>query len=199
MKLTIEDLRYLRLPLIGLAITLATVSTLLWTARAHLQTAARQQASAQRAEQLAAQQLHQARSEEEDIKARAADYLALRQRALTGDEPRLDWMETLETLQSALRLPGMSYEFGVQSVLEKSDASTYAWFGSPMRLRLRILHEGDLLDFLTRMTQDSHAIVLTRSCRLAPASGAAGRPGHDFAVLEADCDTLWLTLKHTPA
>ena len=51
-------------------------------------------------------------------------------------------MELLRDTQRALRLPGMKYEFGVQTALDGGKVAVDGWYASPLRIQFRLLHEG---------------------------------------------------------
>jgi hypothetical protein len=119
----------------------------------------------------------------------------LQDSGITGEERRLDWMEMLRDTQRELRLPGMNYEFGAQTSLDKGDDTTYVWFSSPLRLQLRLLHEEDLLNFLARVQKNAKALVIVRSCKLSPLPRQTdGREA--MAQLGAECEMQWLTARH---
>ena len=117
----------------------------------------------------------------------------MEQAGITGPEKRLDWTELLRDLQQQLRLPGMTYEFGPQLPLETTTDAGYAYHSSQLKIQLRLLHEEDLLNFITRLQQEAKAMVLVRSCKLVrlPAANAAATA----AQLSADCTMEWVTLR----
>lgn len=132
--------------------------------------------------------LRQVRTEEEEIKNRGALFLRMQERNIVGEEKRLDWTELLQDIKRRLRLPDMSYEFAPQKPLEGGSNDGYAFFVSPMKLHLRLMHEEDLLNFLDGVQSEAKAIVLTRSCNVArSASSGAGQ-------LAADCELSWITV-----
>jgi hypothetical protein len=116
---------------------------------------------------------------------------------IVGPERRLDWTEQLRDLQRELRLPGMTYEFGPQTLLEGSSPSGYAYHASNLKVRLRLLHEGDLLNFLDRLQREAKAMVLVRNCRMARLP--SGDAGADGARLSAECSMEWVTLSQSSA
>ena len=138
------------------------------------------------------QRLGQVRTEEQEIKARTQQYQQMEQAGVTGPEKRLDWTELLRDLQRQLRLPGMTYEFGPQIPLESSPAAGYAYHSSLLKIQLRLLHEEDLLNFITRLQREAKAMVLVRNCKVTrlPSGNSA-----DAAQLLADCAMEWVTLR----
>ena len=122
------------------------------------------------------ERLARVRTEEQEIKTRTQQFQQMEQAGITGQEKRLDWTELLRDLQQQLRLPGMSYEFGPQVPLETTTDAGYAYHSSQLKIQLRLLHEEDLLNFITRLQQEAKAMVLVRSCKLVrlPAANSAG-------------------------
>lgn len=107
-------------------------------------------------------------------------------------------METLRDAHHQLGIPGMNYEFGVQTRLDSTDDSTQSWFSSPLHLQLRLLHEEDLLRFLARIQKDAKALVIVRSCKLSPLSRQSDAR-EAMAQFVADCDMQWLTMRQRTA
>jgi hypothetical protein len=143
------------------------------------------------------QKLGQIRADEPDIRRRIEQFRAMDEAGIVGPERRLDWTEQLRDLQRELRLPGMSYEFGPQTALDGAPASGYAYHASNLKVRLRLLHEGDLLNFLDRLQREAKAMVLVRNCRMARLP--SGDAGADGARLSAECSMEWVTLSQPSA
>ena len=57
---------------------------------------------------------------------------------------------------------------------------------------MRLLHEEDLLNFITRLQREAKAMVLVRNCKVTrlPSGNSA-----DAAQLLADCAMEWVTLR----
>lgn len=192
MTFTGRDLVKLQWPLLGaLALTvLAAVPA--WWSRNDIASAQRQHDEAVASKQRVEQRLRQVRTEEQELKERAQIFQRLQQSGIAGAERRLEWTELLRDLQQQLRIPGLNYEFGVRKPLD-NESGAYAYFASPMRMQLRLVHEEDLLRFLDRLQREAKALVLIRSCTLAPlAERAVG--SNDLAQLGAECELRWVTV-----
>ena len=138
------------------------------------------------------ERLRQFRSDELDIKERSQLLQHLQASGILGEERRLDWTEQLGNTQRELRIPGMKYEFAPQTALQANGSAGYNWFNSPLRLQLRLVHEGDLLNFLDRLQHEGKALVIVRSCKLALPPATSG--DHETtAALNAECELDWLT------
>lgn len=198
MTLTQRDFRKLLLPLAATLTLLVMAGALAWWSHAEKDGAAQERNRAAEGKTRIETRLRQFHSEESDLKARSQLLQHLQDAGILGEERRLDWMEQLRNTQRDLRLPGLNYEFAVQAPLNRAAASGYTWFNSPLRLQLRLLHEGDLLNALDHLQRQAHAMVIVRSCRLAPPPVKDERR-ESVAALQADCTLDWLTVRQAVA
>jgi type II secretory pathway pseudopilin PulG len=196
MKLTRRDLPKLWLPLVAALALIGIASLLAWATHLDADKAERERNAATSAKNQIEQRLRQVRTEEQEIKERTQRLQQLQDAGITGEERRLDWMETLRDAHHELAIPGMNYEFGAQTSLDTSDDSMQAWFSSPLRLQLRLLHEEDLLRLLARIQKDAKALVIVRSCKLSPLPRQPD--GRDtMAQFGAECEMQWLTVRQS--
>jgi type II secretory pathway pseudopilin PulG len=195
MKLTGRDLAKLWLPLLAAIAMFSVAGLLAWGSQLDARKAENERNAATTAKNQIEQRLRQVRTEEQDIRDRTELLRQLQESGITGEERRLDWMEMLRDIQRDLRIPGMTYEFGAQTSLDKGDDTTYLWFSSPMRLQLRLLHEEDLLNFLARVQKNAKALVIVRSCKLSPLPRQTDAR-ESMAQLAAECEMQWLTARH---
>ena len=133
--------------------------------------------------------LRQVRIEEQEIKDKSALFLHLTAIGIIGEERRLDWTEMLRESQRQLRLTQMSYEFAPQTLLEGNGNTDYAFYVSPMKIHLQLVHEEDLINFLAMVQKNAKAAVAIRSCNL---NRPAGSP---IGQLSADCELDWITAR----
>ncbi len=194
MILTSRDLRKLSLPLLVALLLGATGLGIAYYTHRDAQQAEAKRQDAERARRQIEQRLAQVRTEEEELKQRTALFQQLERRGIVGDEKRLDWTELLAESQRELRIPGLKYEFGAQVPVDSGHISPYSWYSSPAKLQLRLLHEEDLLRYLERVQAQARAMVLVRSCKLAPVA-RAGDSREAYAQFVADCDMQWLTIR----
>lgn len=196
MKFVRRDLVKLRLPLLSTLILLVLAGLIGWWSIRDAQQAERERDVAASGRTQIEKRLRQVRIEEQELKERAQVFQQLQSAGITGEEKRLDWTEMLRQIQSDMRIPGMSYEFGIQKALESVSGAAYAYFASPMRLQLRLRHEEDLLNFLSRVQKEAKALVLVRSCKLSPlANPGEGRAAQ--AQLAAECELQWITVRRS--
>lgn len=143
--------------------------------------------------------LARARDEEQELRDKIGRYQALVGRGLIGEEKRLDWVETIARIKTARRLSKVDYEFAPQRLADSSilpggaSAGSYEIVSSQMKLRLNMLHEGELLGFLAELRGAVQAMVQVRSCVIEPITDRAIRGNN--AQLKADCTLEWITLR----
>ncbi len=198
MKFTVRDLVKLRLPILGTLTLFLVTGLLVWWSMQQAQKAEHERNGAAAGMSQVEQRLRQVRTEEQELKDRALMFQKMQNSGITGEERRLDWTELLRKIQQDMRLPGMSYEFGAQKSLESVNGAAFAYFSSPMRLQLRLLHEEDLLNFLARVQREAKALVLVRNCKLAPQTGGSDNRSA-VAQLNAECELQWVTVRRSTA
>ena len=196
MKFTLHDLAKLRWPLLFTATALlASTLLILWGIAFDKESHLQRDAAANRQKQ-SESKLQQVRSEEEDIRKKATLFLRLQQASILGPEKRLDWTEMLSDLQRQLRLPAMEYEFAPQVALESSTTGGYAFYKSPMKLQLGLLHEEDLLRFTGALEKQAQALVIVQNCKLVRQAASNERESNP-AQLKAECELDWITARPT--
>lgn len=196
MKLSNRDFRKLLPPLLATLALFVAAGSLVWWSQTDAQGASQERARAAEDRNRIEMRLRQFSNEELDLKQRGELMHRLQASGVLGEEQRLDWMEQLRNTQRELRLPGLKYEFSAQTPLNRTPSAGYTWFNSPLRLQLRLLHEGDLLNAIDRIQNESRALVIVRSCKLAPPPMSAERREAP-ATLNAECEMDWLTA-HRP-
>ena len=196
MKFTRRDLVKLKWPLVGALLLLVIAGLLAWWSQQDAQKAEQQRKAAENSKNQIEQRLRQVRTEEQELKERAQIFQKMQKSGIAGEEKRLDWTEMLRAIQSDIRLPAMTYEFGAQIPLENMTGQDYAYFASPMRLQLRLLHEEDLLNFLARLQKEAKALVLIRSCKLSPQPGSS-EVREVLPQLSAECELQWITVRRS--
>jgi len=199
MKFSAKDLKQLRLPIaVCLALGLAAAACYVAADGYHEQTKKQRAAvSAQRTEIQG--RLDRANEEEREIKANLQQYRALEARGITGEEKRLDWIDTLTAIKNERQLYNISYSIDPQKQLDypgfAAGGGVY-FMASRVKLSLQLLHEGDLFNFLDDLTKRSKLYLSVRSCSIQrmnrPAAGTVLAPR-----LEADCSVDLITIRHS--
>jgi hypothetical protein len=199
MNISISDFVRIRWSLLFLllavlaAVATATISRGL-VSRA--QTEQRQLAEQQRTVRA---RLGHAQEEEQELRKKISLYQQLLDHGVVGQEERLGWVEQIARIKTARRLLDIQYELSPQKSMTDAVlpggplAGDYEFMASTMRLQMSLLHEDDLLGFITDLRRSVHAHLLVRDCaveRLGPA-GAGGVS----AQLKATCTIDWVTLR----
>lgn len=110
---------------------------------------------------------------------------------IVGEEQRLEWIETLEGIQSSLHLPALQYHFNAQHKLPAPAGTSLANHKlrtSPMALDAYVLHEGQLIATLNAIDQRIVGLPLLRGCEMKQGLGIGN------ARITAHCQYDWVTL-----
>ena len=129
------------------------------------------------------------------------EFRALQAAGVIGEEPRLEWIETLREIAARLRLPSLRYRIEPRTAYEAGpalDTGAYRPFSTVVHLETGLLHEGDLERLLRELAARSAGLHRIERCDV-------GRAGPDFVLrpdavnLSAECDLRWITLARTEA
>ena len=188
------------------------------------QTEKKNDQQSQRALQDLRGRLNTAIRDREDLRGSEDTYNALTARGMFLNEERFDLIEALAALKNRHQLAALTYEVAPQRPLRLASGTAYTGvniFASRVKLKIRALHDADLVAFLDEFPRlqrgffplDRCAIkrnVLPPVAATAPAAtpedddapatapATATRPtGFNLAVasLEAECSLDWVTLQ----
>lgn len=192
------ELRRLRWPLLALGLSLLLAIGLGIWARQFTHKAAAKVATAERQAAHLRAEAQRLQREEQDMRGKISAYQALAARNVIGPEKRLDWVELIRSIEHERQLLDVEYEFRPQTSLAGmgSGNSGYTFMNSAMRVKLALLHEEDLLRFISDLKTLAPAIIRVRSCRIAR-STAASLPAGNTGMppqLQAECAIDWITL-----
>lgn len=137
--------------------------------------------------------LKRVRSEENEIREKAALFNRLQARGVIGEEQRLEWVELLKEIQDRRRLIELRYEIAPQHTLEKGQPGPLGLQASTMKLQARLLHEEDLTRLIDDLRRHARALVQVKRCDVS----RLPRGGNEHALqglLQADCTIDWVTL-----
>jgi len=141
-------------------------------------------------------------NEAEDIKEKVAEYNRLAARGIFGEEQRLNWVERIQAIKNERKLYDIQYEIAPQQRLDDATLSGasggHDFLSSAMQLRMKLLHENDLLNFLSDLRASVPAYLRVRRCdveRLPKGNGEGGNHGGPAPQLAAECVIEWITLR----
>ncbi|MBE0627198.1 MAG: hypothetical protein IH606_20560 [Burkholderiales bacterium] len=190
MKLGRRDLKRLGLPVAVGIVLIAASAACYFAAEGYLQETRRLRvaASAQRAEMQ--KRLASASEEEREIKASLQQFQALAARGMVGEEKRLDWIDTITAIKNERRLFNIRYSIEPQEELDYpgfSSGGRVKFLVSRVKIDLQLLHEEDLLNFISELTRRGKPYLSVRSCDVQREARAGGSGAALAPRLRADC------------
>jgi hypothetical protein len=196
MSFTPQELRKLGLPLLIAAALLGAGIALIWGANQALKAAQREAAAAQAERQQSTERLARIAEEEREVKEKLNVYQQLKALRILGEERRLEWADAVTRIRAQRELLDVRYRVERQRLLlsapgKPGNVDIYA---STMRVDLALLHEEDLLRFLSDLRDSGNAFYSVRSCsisRSAPSSVTSAAMG---ARLRAECSIDLITI-----
>ena len=121
-------------------------------------------------------------------------YEDLRRSGTIGPEQRVNWLDALRAANQEAHTLGVDYQLSQQSAAPiKLDTGNYKLQQTTMKLRIKLLHEEDLLNFFHALDNQHAGLYLLQSCNLS--RSAAGVFTVRFEPkLDAECELAWLSL-----
>ncbi len=197
MTLTPQDWRKLRMPLLGLGGALVIVGLLVSLADQY-------RSKNEAALQMQQNQLSQARQkfqssglEKETIIQYLPIYNDLLLKGFIGEERRIEWIESLRQIHARHKLFSIDYQIGLQEDYRPSFISnmgTFVLHRSTMKLNMEMLHEGDILNLLDGLHEQTTPFIV-RDCEIKRPVGAVVNTKNLASNLKAACEIDWLTLR----
>ena len=190
------ELRALRTPLIVLALMLAVGAGLIYRIDQSLAAANRELVTQQNQLREARVRLQKSGLEKDVIVRYLPSYQYLQQFGFVGDEQRLNWLEALRLSNQQAQLFGIQYQIGSQQAYPYAaelDPGQLTVHQSLMKLNFRLLHEGDLMNFMHTLAKQGAGFFAVNQCalqRLNSDGVARAQPN-----LGAECEIAWITVK----
>lgn len=169
MTFTARELRRLALPLLACIALLAAGSALIVWTQGERAAALRARAEARVERAGARERLMRIAEEEKEVKEKLAVYQRLKDLGILGEERRLEWADTMARIRTERELPDLRYRVERQRPLSTvpGKPANVDFFASTMRVDLALLHEGDLLHFLSDLRESGNAYYSVLRCSLA--------------------------------
>ena len=197
-----DDFRRIRLNLAAMLVMIALGAAAVYASQQLLQAGSKSQQAAQARLQEHRSRLDRARDEEQELKQKIARYNQLAARGYFEQEQRLDWIELIQGIKSNRRLIGLEYEIAPQQPVDAnlllvagSAVGKHEFLASPMNLRLKLLHEGDLLAFLDDLNASARAYLRVRKCDVERLPKSTGDNAAVPPQLGAECTIDWITIR----
>jgi hypothetical protein len=179
------------------AVALIAAGAAAVAATSQLLTAARAERQAARAERTSEQdKLTRTTDEAREIAERLVSYRQLVERGVVGEERRFDWIDRINAIKAARKLPEVKYSIGPQRAADYPGVAAAGEIevrASPMQLTLGLLHEEDLFRFIGDLRNELSALVVVRTCtieRTGEPAKARGLGPRLRAVCEVDLVTI---------
>ena len=139
-----------------------------------------------------------AKEEAHELSEKIAIYQALQDRGIVGQEHRLEWIEQIRSIKKRRKLVDVNYELEPQKLLDAKVVSPsvngFDILSSPMKLKMALLHENDLLDFLADLRSGIQGYIRVGGCDITR-NATAATGGGPAAQLRAECDLDWITIR----
>ena len=191
-----DGTRRLRAAWLILAVCLAASAILVATSHWYLQKERRDAGSSGKRLQEARTRVENIRRERESLLQSEEVFRALLARGLMQSERRLDLVELLNGLRARYQVLAVDYEISPQRALPIAGGRAFPAvdiLASRVSLKVRALHEGDLLAFIDSLGESRQGFYPVDRCvlrRLEVASPDLLQPR-----VEADCTLEWITMK----
>ena len=147
-----------------------------------------------------------ANQDRENMDIYTHEYGALIESRVIGDDQRLDWMEGMEKIRKKNLVTGFSYTIAPQRIYTSPspvDSGNFDIRYSEMKLRIDLLHEGQLPDFFNALRSEIKGWYQLEGCILQRAAAAAvnndDSTANATAHLKTECSGGWVTLKNRDA
>ncbi len=190
------DLKALRNPLLAVA-GVALLGALAVYYSGRLMIAARQQLAQQQVQLKDARTRLQKSGDEKDIIVRYLEgFRQLERAGFVGEEQRINWLDGLRLANQQTDLFGVDYQIGAQTpyaYAAEFSPGPLALNQSIMRVRFRLLHEGDLERFLNSLARQGTGIFAVDQClmrRIDTRGVIRYQPN-----VTAECDLSWITVR----
>ena len=201
MNIARADWKRLRLPAI-IAAVLAALGAAAIGASDHYLVLANAAYATVKAQRVAAQgRMSKASEEEREIRENLLFYRRMQEQGMITPENRLDWIDSIARIKAERKLLEIKYNIEAQKPLDYPGLSSIGatnFIVSRMKLDMMLLHEDDLLNFLSDMKAVGKSLVSVRRCSIArlDRGGAPTSPALS-PRLRSDCQIDLITLGKT--
>ena len=140
--------------------------------------------------------LDAAQRERDSLHESAGVFRGLVERGLLDAERRLDLVERVNALRARHQLIALDYEIAPQRALELAGGRAFAAvdvLASRVKLRMRALHEGDVLGFMQELAASERGFYPVDRCHMRRVEVAS--PDILQPRIEAECALEWITLR----
>lgn len=142
-----------------------------------------------------AERLARIAEEEREVREKLNVYQRLKQLNVLGEERRLEWADAITRIRTQRELLDLRYRVERQKLVTSAPGkpANVDFYASTMRVDLALLHEEDLLRFLTDLSGSGNAYYSVKRCRLER-TGQAATGTSIIPRLRADCEIDLITI-----
>ena len=196
MSLTSDELKRLLAPLAIALVALAAGVALLWSAGQTLAAAQRTVAAATAERKQNVERLARIAEEEREVRQKLDVYQRLKRLHIVGEENRLEWADAIARIRRSRELLDLRYVIERQKLLASLPGrpGSVDFYASTMKVELALLHEEDLLRFLSDLRDSGYAYYAVRRCDVTR-TGQAGSGATLAPRLRAGCDIDLITIR----
>lgn len=197
---TAEGVRSLRIPAVLLVLSVIAAASIAVGSNLYLAREKRESANSERRLQEARARLDGARRERDSQQESADVYRTLVERGLLQGERRLDLVEMVNALRARHQIFALDYEIGAQRPLQLAGGRVYPTvdvLASRVKVRMRALHEGDVIGFVDALAQSRQGFYPLDRCQMRRVESS--NPEALQPRVEAECAFEWVTLKEKNA
>jgi hypothetical protein len=133
-------------------------------------------------------------SEKELIVRYLPDYKKLQALGFVGDEQRINWLDALRNANQKGGLFGINYDISARQAYPRAALLAPGQLlitQSLMKLRLPLLHEGDLQTFLQHVAEENAGVFMVDQCTVRRASTT--QTARFQPNMTVECQLAWIT------
>jgi len=197
MKFARDDLIRLRVPLVFAVLLIVLGIAFLGAAEHWLAQARRARDAAKEGRAEAQKRIERAAEEERDIRSDLVRYQKMVERGMIAGENRLDMIDAIAKIKTERRLFEIRYSIDAQKRLDYpgiSRAGNLDFANSRMKLEMLLLHEGDLMNFLSDLTSIGSSYVSVQRCQTSRID-RSGLPTTVQPRLRSECQIDLIVLR----
>ena len=196
MTFTRDELKRLLLPFAIALAALAAGAALVWSASRVRDRAQAELNAATSERQQNVQRLARIAEEEREVREKLDVYQRLKQLNILGDENRLEWADAIARIRQQRELLDLRYVIDRQRLLTSvpGKPASVDFYSSTMKVDLALLHEEDLLRFLSDLRDSGNAYYSVRRCQVTR-TGQAVAGATMSPRLQAHCEIDLITIR----
>ena len=195
MRFTQDELKRLAAPLAVAIALFGAGAFLVQMSGDALATAQRSLAAAQKERSESTERLARIAEEEREVSQKLDVYRRLRSLNVLGEERRLEWADAITRIRTQRELLDLRYRVERQQLLYSAvgKPANVDFFASTMKVDLALLHEEDLLRFLTDLRASGNAYYAVKRCTIQR-TGQAATGTTMTPRLRAECEIDLITI-----